>query len=221
MNPDRFTTSLGTLIQNSLADVHTILPAKITSVDYGAGRASVLPLVKTQIGINKTLPYPELSNVPLVIMSGGKGRITFPVQSGDTVLVLFSERDPTNVLAGTGTEAVSPVQTNYLGLFPIGIIPCISVAGNAKAISNQDVLLENDKSKVTLKPDGTLILENGASKVIQQPDGNIKLNNLTITPDGNIITAQGVDLNKFFQEYVSHVHSNVQSGNSNSGPPVR
>lgn len=221
MNPDRFTTSLSTLIQNSLADVHTILPAKITSVDYGAGRASVLPLVKTQIGINKTLPYPELSNVPLVIMSGGKGRLTFPVKSGDTVLVLFSERDPTNVLAGTGTEAVSPVQTHYLGLFPIGIIPCISVAGNAKSISNEDVLLENDKSKVTLKPDGTMILENGASKIVQQPDGNIKLNELTITPDGNIITAQGVDLNKFFQEYVAHIHSGVQSGNSNSGPPVR
>lgn len=220
MNPDRFTTSLGNLIQNSLADVHTTLPAKITSVDYGTGRASVLPLVKTQIGINKTLPYPELSSVPLVVMSGGKGRITFPVKAGDTVLVLFSERDPTNVLAGTGTEAVNPVQSNYLGLFPIGIIPCISVAGNAKSISNEDVLLENDKAKMTLKPDGTMQYNNGSANIVAQPDGNVKVNNLTITPDGNVITASGVNLNDFYQRFLNHVHSGVQSGNSNTGRPV-
>lgn len=220
MNPDRFTTSLVNLIQNSLADVHTILPARITSVDYGSSRASVLPLVKTQIGVNKTLPYPELINVPLVVMSGGTARITFPVKSGDTVLVLFSERDPTNVLAGTGTETVNPVQTNYLGLFPIGVIPCISVAGNSKSISDEDVLLENDKAKLILKPDGTANYDNGAAKVTIQPDGNVNVNGLRITPDGNIITSSGVNLNDFYQRFLNHVHSGVKSGDENSGRPV-
>lgn len=217
MNPDRFTTSLGNLIQNSLADVHTILPAKITSVDYGSGKASVLPLVKTQIGVNKSLAYPEMGGVPLVIMSGGTSRLTFPVKSGDTVLVLFSERDPTNVLAGTGTEAVDPVQTNYLGLFPIGILPCISVAGNAKPISDEDVLLENDKAELILKPDGTLNFSNGSATILAQPDGNVKVNELTITPDGNVITASGVNLNDFYQKFLNHIHSGVESGNSNTG----
>lgn len=221
MNPDRVTTSLGNLIQNNLADVHTILPAKISSVDYGSGKASVLPLVKTQIGINKSLAYPELIAVPLVIMSGGKGRITFPVKAGDTVLVLFSERDPTNVLAGTGTDVVDPVQKNYLGLFPIGILPCISVAGNAKPISNEDVVIENDKGKITLKPDGTNVIENGASKIVQEASGNVKVNDLTVTPDGNIITASGVNLNQFYQQFLTHIHSGVESGGSNSGPPVK
>lgn len=220
MNPDRFTTSLGNLIQNSLADVHTILPAKITSVDYGSGRASVLPLVKTQIGVNKTIAYPELSGVPLVVMSGGLARITFPVKSGDTVLVLFSERDPTNVLSGTGTEAVNPVLTNYLGLFPIGVIPCISVAGNAKEISNEDVLLENDQAKLLLKPDGTMNFQNGSATITAKPDGNVEVNGLKITPDGNVITASGVNLNDFYQRFLSHVHSGVQSGGSNTGKPV-
>lgn len=222
MNPDRFITSLGDLIKNQLADVHTTLPAKITSVDYGAGRASVLPLVKTQVGVNKSIAYPELSGVPLVILSGngGKARITFPVQPGDTVLVVFSERDPSNVLAGTGTQAVDPVLKNYLGLFPVGIIPCISVAGNAKAFSNEDVVLENDKAKLVLKPDGTMIFDNGAVSLQAQPDGNVIVNGCTITPEGNIITKNGVDLDKFYQSYLKHVHSGVESGGSKSGPPV-
>lgn len=222
MNPNNFVTTLNDLIQNNLADVHTMLPGKITSVNYGSGQASVLPLVKTQIGVNKSIAYPEMSNVPLVIMSGngGKARITFPISAGDTVIVLFSERDPTNMLASTGTDAVAPVQTAYLGLYPIGILACISTNSGAKSISNEDVVLENDKGSIGLKPDGTMTLKNSAFSGVIMPDGNFIVNGLTITPSGNIITKSGVDLDAFYQKYISHLHSGVQSGGSNSGPPV-
>ncbi len=222
MSANSMVTTLNDLIQSNLADVHTALPAKITSVNYSGGRVSVLPLVKTQIGVNKSIPYPELSNVPLVIMSGnaGKARITFPVQAGDTVIVLFSERDPTNMLASTGTDIAEPVQGAYLGLYPIGIIPCISTVSGAKAISNEDIVIENEKSSANFKPDGTINFKNENFSATAQPDGTFIVNGATITPDGNIITKNGVNLDEFYQLYLKHIHSGVQSGNSNSGPIV-
>ncbi len=222
MSANSIVTTLNDLIQSNLADVHTALPAKITSVDYAGARVSVLPLVKTKIGVNKSVAYPELSGVPLVIMSGnaGKARITFPVQAGDTVIVLFSERDPTNMLASTGTDVAEPVQSGYLGLYPIGIIPCISTSSGAKPISNQDIVIENDKGSAVFKPDGTINLKNESFNGTILPNGNFIINGATITPDGNVITKNGVNLDDFYQAYLKHIHSGVQSGGSNSGPIV-
>lgn len=216
MNPNEFVMSLQGLIQSQLADVHTILPVKITSVDYSKKTANVLPLVKTKIGVSKSVAYPELAGVPLVVLSGGKARITFPVKAGDTGIVLFSERDVSNVLASTGTDTVEPLMSNYLGLFPIAVICGISINSDSEEISNEDIVIENELSKISLKPDGTTTIQNGSSSIVQEPNGNVRVNGLTVTPDGNIITASGVNLNEFYQKFMSHVHSGVQRGGSNT-----
>lgn len=246
MNPNRFVSSLNDLIQSNLADVHTALPAKITSVNYGGGRASVLPLVKTQIGVNKSVPYPELSNVPLVIMSGNgaKARLTFPVQPGDTVIVLFSERDPTNMLASTGVDVSNPVQSAYLGLYPIGILPCISTASGAKAISNEDVVLENDIANITLKPNGSITLKNNSGSISMDESGKIVATDgvATITLSGGAVSIEGassfkyaggafnvngliIDANGKLKDsgglsFDNHRHTGVETGPGISGGPV-
>lgn len=74
MQPARFSTVLSDMVQSSLTDVHTMLPAKVTSVDYGSGRVSVQPLIKNYIGLNKTQSYPQLVDVPLFILSGNAGK---------------------------------------------------------------------------------------------------------------------------------------------------
>ena len=118
MNPNRFSTALSDLVGNALSNAHTMLPARITSVNYDTGTASVQPLVRNYIGLNKSQDYPQLQNVPLVIMSGnaGKASVTFPISAGDTVIVMFSERDPTTVLDGNGDKPSEPVMTAPLGL---------------------------------------------------------------------------------------------------------
>lgn len=37
--------------------------------------------------------YPVLVDCPVVVMQGGQGALTFPIQPGDTCLVLFNDRD--------------------------------------------------------------------------------------------------------------------------------
>lgn len=41
--------------------------------------------------VNK--PYPIMADIPIMIPSGGKGYVTFPVTAGDLCLVLFNDRD--------------------------------------------------------------------------------------------------------------------------------
>ena len=38
-------------------------------------------------------PYPTLLDVPVCILSGGTGALTFPIAAGDVCLVLFNDRD--------------------------------------------------------------------------------------------------------------------------------
>lgn len=42
---------------------------------------------------DKQLPYPLLVNCPVMVLSGGTARLTFPIAVGDTCLVLFCDRD--------------------------------------------------------------------------------------------------------------------------------
>ncbi len=45
---------------------------------------------------NKIYNYPVLVDCPVIVLSGGNSGITLPIQSGDTCLVLFCDRDLDN-----------------------------------------------------------------------------------------------------------------------------
>lgn len=44
--------------------------------------------------------YPLLIDCPCVVLSGGKGRLTFPIEQGDSCIVLFNDRDIDNWYSG-------------------------------------------------------------------------------------------------------------------------
>lgn len=79
--------------------------------------------------------------------------------------------------------------------------------------SSGAVSLTNQGGSISLSPDGSMSLTGGSASISTSPDGTITINGLTITPDGNLITATGTDVN-------THFHSGVQSGTSNTGAPV-
>lgn len=51
--------------------------------------------------------YPLLIDLPVVVLGGGGGHITFPIAAGDECLVLFNDRDIDNWYAGTAGGAVA------------------------------------------------------------------------------------------------------------------
>lgn len=63
--------------------------------------------------------YPILIDVPVIVLQGGKGAITFPITKGDSCLILFNDRDIDNwIFSGQSDQ---PPATNRLHSFADGV----------------------------------------------------------------------------------------------------
>lgn len=86
-------------IDYTLEDVHVMLPGKVASYDAATQKANVDLLVKRRIALDNgqelTETFPQLPNVPIVFPRGGGVPgffVSFPIQVGDFVMVMFAER---------------------------------------------------------------------------------------------------------------------------------
>ncbi|EEO0341365.1 hypothetical protein GID45_12155 [Salmonella enterica] len=97
--------TIGLGVEFALADVHTIVVAKITSVNDKT--VSCIPVINRVVkGNSKQLP--EFIEVPPVILQGGDSYIAEPIAAGDYCLVLISERCYDAWYAGS--DFVSPLE---------------------------------------------------------------------------------------------------------------
>lgn len=195
-------------VRRILRSVHTSVPGTIVGIDLSVPSVDIQPDVSTDFDDGQGIDsFPVIYDIPLHIPSAGgdTSKLTFPIKVGDKAAVHFSERNPHQ-----NTDTTTH-----------GLYSCYAVAGlSAGEVDPENVVLKNDTSIIKLAPDGTVTVENGTASVVVQPDGNINMNGLQVTPDGNIITATGVNLNDFYADYLSHVHSGVETGGGNTGPKV-
>jgi hypothetical protein len=77
------------------ADIHVLMPGRVTAYDAARRRASVQPLIRRgrvdEAGERQAELLPIVNEVPVVFPGSGGDRIKFPVRPGDTVLLLFAE----------------------------------------------------------------------------------------------------------------------------------
>ncbi|EPB3508092.1 Gp138 family membrane-puncturing spike protein [Escherichia coli] len=92
-------------VEFALADVHTIVVAKITVVNDNT--ISCVPVINRVVK-GESKPLPEFIEVPPVILQGGGSYIAEPIKAGDYCLVLISERCYDAWYAGS--DFVSPLE---------------------------------------------------------------------------------------------------------------
>lgn len=184
-------------------NIHTCIPASVIEVNYDKGYVRVQPLITTvkDNSYKNEIPYPEISEVPIFFNSAGRGkaRMSFPIKQGDTGLLLFSERSTENFINSDGVSLQK--SDNFVGvgvggrLNAIGFLPEIFTAQNARKFSSKDIVIDNEKSKVSLAPDGTITSTNGEVTSVLNPDGSSTISNgggfITLREDGS------VDINGF------------------------
>ncbi len=75
--------------------VHTSLPAKVLSYNATKQMVDVSPLIKTRFFDETGAPIvealPVVTNVPVIFPGSGSFGLTFPVTTGDIVLLIFAE----------------------------------------------------------------------------------------------------------------------------------
>ena len=96
--------------ESLLADLHTSLPGKIVRYDATTQKADVQPLIKERYtdesGATQVRDLPVIPSVPVQFPGAGGYRITFPIATDDTGLVVFSESSLDKWLVSGG--AVDP-----------------------------------------------------------------------------------------------------------------
>lgn len=82
-------------------EINCILPGIIQGFDMANQTATIQIAVKKILnvaldGTQTYAQYPVLQEVPVMILTGGSGHLTFPIAAGDSCIVLFNDRDIEN-----------------------------------------------------------------------------------------------------------------------------
>ena len=222
------------LIRNAfgelMKDVCTSIPGHVLTFDPLTQRAQV------QIGIlrvdvnDATFTIPPIVEVP-VHFPGGDFAIEYQIDEGCEGDILFSQRciDGWVQSGGVATNPRGRFHNMQDAMFLPGfrsqpnVLPDFQNNGvrMRNRAGTQSVWLKNDNSicmdngvaRFNVLADGTTLMQNGAGSFQLLSDGSFLINGLKITPDGNVITAAGINLN-------THRHSGVTPGSGTSGVPV-
>ena len=179
------------IINNLIANIHTMMPVKILSVTVPAdelapiGRCEVLPLVQQIDGSNNVYPMGKIVNVPYLRVQGGSNAIVIDPQVGDVGLCGFCERD-ISIVKRTGELSAPDTRRKY------DINSAVYMFTMMSGTPTQYIHF----------------LENGINI---KTTGDLNINGLIIKADGTLITKDGDTVDK-------HNHGGVQSGGSNTSP---
>ena len=180
---------------NAMMDVRVSMPARIVSFDPATKTASVEIGLKMVNADDTQSDYPPLVDCPCLFTRGGGFHLVHPYKAGDKGIVLFSYRCFDGWFqAGQVAPPMDFRVHSMSDAYFIGGADCLDdvspIIGNAMFIGKDD-----NSAGVTIKA-----------------SGDIDLNGVNISPSGIITLPDGTILN-------SHVHGNVQSGNSTTGEP--
>lgn len=223
--------------------MYTAIPCIVLTVHTSLTdcRIDVQPSINTLYKNDVVEEHPPILSVPVMFPSSSTSALTFPINVGDTVLCVFSQKGIDNFKKGSGSPT-RPVDFRRFdkrdaiaipGLFPFGK----SVNNPARrtwAHSTSDMVVAHNLGKgneveVRLHQNGNLTI-NTNSKVtvncnnveVNSNSGTFNINNCVwngaVTFNGNIThngvySLDGITMN-------SHRHTGIQPGSGTTGTPV-
>jgi hypothetical protein len=135
MNTGDFKASMDRYILDKLKMLNTIKPAVVTAI--AGASVQVKPLTTTKYRDGTHLACPELFDVPLLQLSTKSARIELPVEVGDIVIVLFSDRDIVDLLDRDirGPDIVFAENSQPLGMYPLVAIPIFLTGASSRPVA--------------------------------------------------------------------------------------
>lgn len=140
----------------------TALPARVVSYNPDKQSVKVQPTLDLYISESKTLPYPYLDEVPVVMPSAGGGALTFPVKEGDTVLLVFTKDSIKKWVKGEGSN-VSVTSKAFHSLGNAVAIVGLYTHKSHLSPNPDDVELKFNDNRIILKKDGSVEIESDST----------------------------------------------------------
>lgn len=158
---------------------HVCLPVEVLSYNNSAQTVTVKPQIQEtfldQNGVQQNEVLQAISGVPVQFSRGGSLRITFPVQQGDTGIIVVSDRSLDAWLALSAPADTAPADARRHELQDAIYIPGVNVAGDAWGAA--------DPSCITIGSDtGSSDFVALASQVLTQLDNIVTAFNQHVHP---------------------------------------
>lgn len=212
------------LINDSVSDLHTALPAKIEKVDLQTMRAEITLLNQKELE-DEMVTIPPIVEVPISYYRANNMIMRPPYQKGDTVLVVFAENaldklmitgqpedpeltrrhsiDDAIIVGGLQMEQDDDLPSNYADQMVIGLL-------NGSDFDSWIRIDPNTREvEIKLKNDAFIRIEEGVATVEAE---TVKLGK-----DASEAVALGDSLKQWLDE---HTHPGVSSGSSSTSPPA-
>ena len=177
-----------TAIDSAIKEVHTCLPAVVTKVNHSE------QLIDAQITIQRKMNgvlvnLPLLVNVPIRYWRSNTFSITFPIEVGDHVKILFAERSIDTWLTEGGIQ--NPFDFRKFSLSdafaePV-MYPQTDVIPNFDP-TNLEIKTNDGAGFLKMTPSGDIILNGDSDSAIAFADMKIAFDQL-VTDFNNFITA--------------------------------
>jgi phage baseplate assembly protein gpV len=205
--------SLRLAMDDRAASIWTALPCIVSAVNLEANTISAQPAIQGAVsdenGNVANVNLPVLVDVPIVFPSAGGFSLTFPIEDGDEVLVIFASRciDTWWQSGGIGKQAEARMHDLSDGFAIAGIK---SQATKIANISSNSVQLRNNAGAafIEINASGEIKLKSGSKIILDAPL-------VEMTGDLNVAgdsLAGTISLK-------THTHSGVQNGGGNTGAP--
>ena len=192
------------VIDNSLKDLHTVIPGKIERFDSDTQLAQIKPLIKRRFVNNQEVELPLCINCPVMFPRAGGFVMTFPVKVGDECLVVFSERSLDTWLQSAGVQP--PLDTRRHSLSDaIAILGLYSQPNKLGSFHNTGVEIKNDAGTTYFRLDDSGITIKGNVDI----DGDVDITGDSTASDHISGTISGKN----------HTHGGVETGPGNTGAP--
>lgn len=158
------TDIINNAIQANLNIVHTALPGIIKAYDPTTNKATVQPALNKNY-LSGEMPMPVLQNVPVMFPGGSNFNITFPLNEGDYVLLLFAERS-IDLWKSNGGQ-VTPADPRKFDLSDAIAIPGLQpFTGDFSNRNNDDFTINFGGSSISIGPDGGIQIKTSSTVAI-------------------------------------------------------
>lgn len=138
---ENFVDAFETWFESRIKDIHTCLPAKIESYEEDTRKAKIKIQVKLRMKKTDPLDIPPIANVPVHFLSTQKFKFIYPLEKGDSGIVLFSEEG-----IGSWLKSTDVVDADSFAKFALTdaiFIPGVWSFSNVP--SDETVIIEVDK----------------------------------------------------------------------------
>jgi len=208
----------------NLNNINTSMPGIIVRVlnDLSGMSVDVQPTLNMKWQDGTVVERPPILNVPLQFPCSTTSAFTFPVNPGDCVLLIFSQRGMDSWKSGNGYQTTPTDYRKFDGRDAVAIPgiypPGRSINDPVKRRWNHNtrdtVVAHNigtgNEVEIRLKEDGRVLINTDAGLEVNAPE--------TIW-NGNIVHTGVLSSNGVIVD--SHTHTGVDTGPGVSGPPVK